>query len=63
MPDDTREVTTCCPRRGRPIVWSVRPFAGDEQLEVSAFACHCPLSEEEWDDLADRVGETLKGEG
>ena len=63
MQDEPREMTTFCPRCGRPIVWSVRPFEGGEQLEVSAFACHCPLSEEEWDDLADRVGEVLEEEG
>ena len=57
MPDESRAVTTCCPRCGKPIVWSVQPFAGGEQLEVSAFACHCALSDDERDDLADAVGE------
>ena len=60
MPDDTREVTTFCPRCGRPIVWSVRPFEGGEQLEVSAFACHCALRDDEWDGLADAAGDALQ---
>ena len=59
--EESRQVTTFCPRCGRPIVWSVTPVAGGgEQLEVSAFACHCPLSEEEWDDLADAAGDALQ---
>ena len=38
----------------------MQPFAGGEQLEVAAFACHCPLREEEWDDLADDAGDALQ---
>ena len=63
MHDEPR-ATTLCPRCGRPIVWSATSVpGGGVQLEVTAFACHCPLSEEEWDDLADRVGEILEEEG
>ena len=61
MPDEPRAVTICCPRCGRPIVWSVQPFAGGEQLEVAAFACPCPLSDDEWDDLAARRAATGRG--
>ena len=59
MADGPRTVTTFCPRCGKPIVWSVTPFPGGEQLEVTGYACHCPLSDEEWDDLADDAGEAL----
>ena len=61
MPDESRAVTTFCPRCGRPIVWSVQPFEGGEQLEVAAFACPCPLSDDEWDDLAARRAATGRG--
>ena len=60
MADEPRQVTTFCPRCGQPIVWSVTPFAGGEQLEVAGFSCSCPLSEEEWDDLADDAGDALQ---
>ena len=60
MQDDERKVTTFCPRCGQPIVWSVQAFDGGEQLEVSGYACHCPLTEEEWDDLANDAGDALQ---
>ncbi len=64
MQDDAREVTTFCPHCGRPIVWSVTPVpGGGVQLEVTAFACHCPLSDEEWDGLSDQAMEILEEEG
>ena len=59
-PDAPREVTTWCPRCGRPIVWSVTPFPGGEQLEVTGYACRCPLGDDEWDDLADEAGDALQ---
>jgi hypothetical protein len=59
-PDEPREVTTFCPRCGQPIVWSVTPFVGGEQLEATGYACHCPLSEDEWDDLAAEAGDALQ---
>jgi hypothetical protein len=60
MQEDDRTVTTFCPRCGKPIVWTVTPFAGGEQLEVTGYACHCPLSDDEWDDLADEAGDALQ---
>lgn len=64
MQDDERKVTTFCPRCGQPIVWSVTPCPagarGGEQLEVTGYACYCPLDEDEWDDLADEAGDALQ---
>ena len=60
MADEPREVTTCCPRCGKPISWSVTPIPGGEQLEVTGYACHCPLDDDEWDDLAEAAGDALQ---
>ena len=60
MQDQPREVTTFCPRCGKPIVWSVQPFAGGEQLEVTGYACHCPLDDDEWDDLTEEAADALQ---
>ena len=61
MRDGAREVTTFCPRCGRPIVWSVArvPFGAD--MEVAGRACQCPLSDDEWDDLAEQAEAVLEG--
>ena len=44
----------------RPYI-SARLVCGVREVAYySAFACHCPLSEEEWDDLADDAGDALQ---
>jgi hypothetical protein len=54
-------VPTCCPRCGKPITWRATNLPDEVlQLEVSGWSCHCPLSEEEWDDLADEAGDALQ---
>jgi hypothetical protein len=61
MRDEARQVTTCCPRCGSPIIWSVRAIAGGEQLEVAGWVCSCPLDDDEWDNLAEEAGDALDG--
>ena len=57
MPGEAREVTTFCPRCGKPIVWSVaRVPAGGAQLAVTAFACRCSLRDEEWENVTGATG-------
>ena len=66
MRDEPDRVTTFCPRCGKPIVWSARPVEGGEALEVAAWSCSCPLTDDEWVDLAAEAGEALDeraGEG
>jgi hypothetical protein len=55
MQEDERKVTTFCPHCGKPIVWSVRPTARGEQLEVTGYSCYCALNDDEWADLADEA--------
>ena len=57
MRNAPRRVVTRCPRCGAPLVWSLTPFASGAQLEVTGYACHCPLSDEEWDDLAEEAAD------
>lgn len=59
MREEPRQITMCCPRCGRPIVWPVTVFDGGEQLEVTAWACHCALSDDEWADLGGAAAEAL----
>ena len=59
--DDDRKVTTFCPRCGKPLVWRATGLGDDARsLEVVGYACYCPLTAEEWADLADQVGEALR---
>jgi hypothetical protein len=61
MPDDDRQVTTFCPRCGKPIVWrGTDAGEGALQMEVSGWSCHCPLSDEEWGVLGEEAAETLR---
>jgi hypothetical protein len=61
MREEPRTVTTFCPRCSSPIVWSVTPVFAGEQLEVTGYACQCPLSDEEWADLGEEAAEALDG--
>ena len=48
-----RAVTTRCPRRGRPLVWSATPSPSGDALDLTGYSCYCVLTAAEWDDLTD----------
>jgi hypothetical protein len=62
MREEPRQVTTFCPRCGKPIIWSVPAFADGEQLEVSGWVCFCPLSDDEWDELGSEAVAALEAQ-
>jgi hypothetical protein len=63
MAEEPQQVTTFCPRCGSPIVWSVTPVEGGEQMEVTGYACYCQLSEDEWADLGLAAADALDDRG
>jgi hypothetical protein len=59
--EDDRKTTTFCPRCGKPITWRATNLPDEVlQLEVSGWACHCPLSDEEWGALGAEAAEALR---
>lgn len=62
--DETRLVTTYCPRCDGSMVWAARELDGDAvSLDISDWACDCELTDEEWAALTQQAAAALDGMG